>query len=182
MRIALLTWESLHSVAVGGVAVHVTELAAALDRKGNEVHVFTRMRWPGDWHYDRIDGVHYHRVPYSGRADIVDDMNEMCRSFVTAVFQTEDYMGAAFDIVHAHDWMASNAMVWIKQGRGRKGILTCIPPNTVAAAITFTVADRSASWITSGMALIAPTALSLSHGRSSMKPCGSTMCRTGRHA
>ena len=124
MRIALLTWESLHSVALGGVAVHVTELAAALERKGNEVHVFTRMRWAGDWHYDRIDGVHYHRVPYAGRADIVDDVNEMCRAFVTAVFQTEDYMGAAFDIVHAHDWMASNAMVWIKQGRGRKGILT----------------------------------------------------------
>ena len=33
-------------------------------------------------------------------------------------------MGAHFDIVHAHDWMTANAMVWIKQGRGRKGILT----------------------------------------------------------
>ena len=124
MRIALLTWESLHSVAVGGVAVHVTELAAALERKGNEVHVFTRMMWAADWQYDRIDGVHYHRVPYSGRSDIVDDINEMCRAFVGAVFGVEDYMGGAFDIVHAHDWMASNAMVWIKQGRGRRGVLT----------------------------------------------------------
>jgi glycosyltransferase involved in cell wall biosynthesis len=124
MRIALLTWESLHSIAVGGVAVHVTELAAALERKGHEVHVFTRMRWSGDWQYVRIDGVHYHRVPYGGAADIVDDVNNMCRGFVSAVFATEDYMGAPFDIVHAHDWMASNAMVWIKQGRGRKGILT----------------------------------------------------------
>ncbi len=124
MRIALLTWESLHSIAIGGVAVHVTELAAALERKGHEVHVFTRLRHPGDWHYHRIDGVHYHRVPYAGAADIVDDINQMCRGFVTAVFETEDYMGASFDIVHAHDWMASNAMVWIKQGRGRKGILT----------------------------------------------------------
>ncbi len=124
MRIALLTWESLHSISVGGVAVHVTELAAALQRKGNEVHVYTRMRWAGDWQYHQIDGVHYHRVPYGGRGDIVDDVNEMCRAFVSAVFHTEDYMGAGFDIVHAHDWMASNAMVWIKQGRGRKGILT----------------------------------------------------------
>jgi len=124
MRIALLSWESLHSIAVGGVAVHVTELAAALERKGHEVHVYTRMRWPGDWQYHRIDGVHYHRVPYSGAADIVDDVNNMCRGFVASVFHTEDYMGAHFDIVHAHDWMASNAMVWIKQGRGRKGILT----------------------------------------------------------
>src|ERR1700690_403732 len=120
MRIALLTWESLHSVALGGVAVHVTELAAALERKGNEVHVYTRMRWAGDWQYHQIDGVHYHRVPYSGAGDIVDDVNQMCRGFVSSVFQTEDYMGAPFDIVHAHDWMASNAMGGVKRGRGRK--------------------------------------------------------------
>jgi glycosyltransferase involved in cell wall biosynthesis len=124
MRIAHLAWESLHSIAVGGVAVHVTELAAALQRKGNEVHVFTRMRWPGDSQYENIDGVHYHRVPYRGSGNFVDDVNNMCRAFVDAVFHTENYMGAPFDIVHAHDWMASNAMVWIKQGRGRKGILT----------------------------------------------------------
>ncbi len=37
MRIALLSWESLHSIAVGGVAVHVTELAAAFDRCEHEV-------------------------------------------------------------------------------------------------------------------------------------------------
>lgn len=120
----MLAWESLHSIALGGVAVHVTELAAALDRKGHEVHVFTRMAWPGHWQYERIDGVHYHRVPYAGSADIVDDINNMCRAFVGSVYQVEDYMGAQFDIVHAHDWLASNAMVWIKQGRGRKGVLT----------------------------------------------------------
>jgi glycosyltransferase involved in cell wall biosynthesis len=124
MRIAHLAWESLHSVSIGGVAVHATELAAALQRKGHEVHVFTRMRWQGDWQYDCIHGVHYHRVPYAGARDIVDDVDNMCRAFVTSVFKTEDYMGAHFDIVHAHDWMAANAMVWIKQGRGRKGILT----------------------------------------------------------
>jgi glycogen synthase len=124
MRIAHCAWESLHSIAVGGVAVHVTELAAALQRKGHEVHVFTRMRWPGDWHYDKIHGVHYHRVPYTGSADFIDDADNMCRAFVNAVFAAEDFMGAHFDIVHAHDWLVSNAMVWIKQGKGRKGILS----------------------------------------------------------
>lgn len=124
MRIAMLSWETLHSIALGGVAVHVTELAAALERKGHEVHVFTRMRWPDDWQYDKIHGVHYHRVPYSTRPDIVDDVDEMCRSFVTSVYQVEDYMGAQFDIIHAHDWMTANGMVWAKQGRGRKGIMT----------------------------------------------------------
>ena len=42
MRIAMFSWETLHSHAVGGIAAHVTELAAALERRGHEVHVFTR--------------------------------------------------------------------------------------------------------------------------------------------
>jgi 1,4-alpha-glucan branching enzyme len=32
MRIGILSWESLHSIPVGGVAVHVSELAAGLAR------------------------------------------------------------------------------------------------------------------------------------------------------
>jgi len=62
MRIAQLAWESLHSIAVGGVAVHVTELAAALQRRGHEVHVFVRIG-TGQSTYQLIDGVHYHRCP-----------------------------------------------------------------------------------------------------------------------
>jgi glycosyltransferase involved in cell wall biosynthesis len=122
MRIALLSWESLHSIPVGGVGVHVTELAAALERKGHEVHVFTRMGHGQGW-YERIDGVHYHRCPFDLNRNFVDEVNNMCRSFVHHVFQTESFIGP-FDIVHAHDWLAANAMIWIKQGRERKGILT----------------------------------------------------------
>ena len=124
MKIAILSWESLHSISIGGVGAHVTELGAALERKGHEVHLFTRMAKHDHPQYELIHGVHYHRVPYSGHSDFIEDVNNMCRSFVTAVFKCEDYMGAHFDLVHAHDWMTSNAMVWIKHGRGRKGILT----------------------------------------------------------
>ena len=122
MRIALLSWESLHSIAVGGVAVHVTELAAALDRRGHEIHVFTRQgqSQPG---YDFIDGVHYHRCPFALTTNFVDEMNNMCRAFVDAVLAVEDTVGS-FDVVHAHDWLASNAAVWIKEGRGRRAVLT----------------------------------------------------------
>lgn len=122
MRIAMLSWESLHSIAVGGVGVHVTELAAALERKGHEVHVFTRMGH-GQRDYDRIDGVHYHRCPFQLNGNFVDEVNDMCRSFVHHLFRTEDFIGA-FDIVHAHDWLASSALIWTKQGRGRKGVFT----------------------------------------------------------
>ncbi|MDA8388442.1 MAG: glycosyltransferase family 4 protein [Nitrospiraceae bacterium] len=123
MRIAMLCWESLHSIPVGGVAVHVTELAAALERRGNEVHVFTRMG-PGQAAYERIEGVHYHRCAFRLNPDFIEEILDMCRSLVHHVFATEDYMGAHFDIVNAHDWLAASAMAWIKQGRGRKSILT----------------------------------------------------------
>ena len=122
MRIALLSWESLHSIAVGGVAVHVTELAAALDRREHEIHVFTRQgqSQPG---YDFIDGVHYHRCPFALSTNFVDEVNNMCRAFVDAVLAVEDTVGS-FDVVHAHDWLASNAAVWVKEGRGRRAVLT----------------------------------------------------------
>jgi glycosyltransferase involved in cell wall biosynthesis len=119
----MLSWESLHSIPVGGVGVHVTELAAAMERKGHEVHIYTRMG-PGQREYERIEGVHYHRCPFGLNGNFVDEVNDMCRSFVAQVFRTEDYMGAHFDIVHAHDWLTANAMIWIKQGRGRKGVFT----------------------------------------------------------
>lgn len=124
MRIALFSWESLHSISVGGVAAHVTELAAALQRKGHEVHVFTRMGWPGHAQYDNIYGVHYHRCPFASSHNFIDEVNNMCRSFVHSFFQTEDFCGH-FDVVHAHDWLASNAMCWIKEGRrDHKALLT----------------------------------------------------------
>jgi len=123
MRIAILSWESLHSIHIGGVAAHVSELACALERKGHEVHVFTRMgRWDHP-QYEKIYGVHYHRCPFGTNPDFVEEVNNMCRSFVDAVFATEDHIGA-FDIIHAHDWLTANALAWIKEGRSRHSIFT----------------------------------------------------------
>jgi glycogen synthase len=122
MKIALLSWESLHSIPVGGIATHVTELAAALERQGHEVHVFTRMGH-GQAHYERIHGVHYHRCPFELSPNFVDEVNNMCRSLVDHVFSAENYSGG-FDLIHAHDWLTANAMIWIRQGRGRRSILT----------------------------------------------------------
>lgn len=122
MKIALFSWETLHSIAVGGVSVHVTELAAGLQRRGHEVHVFTR-QGGGQSHHDDIHGVHYHRCSFGLSANFVDEVNNMCRSFVHAFNGVEDH-GGRFDIVHAHDWLASNAAVWIKEGRGRPAVVT----------------------------------------------------------
>jgi glycosyltransferase involved in cell wall biosynthesis len=122
MKIALLSWESLHSIPVGGIATHVTELGAALERRGHEVHVYTRMG-PGQSHYQQIHGVHYHRCPFHLNPNFVDEVNNLCRSLVHHVFQSEAF-GGPFDVVHAHDWLTANAMIWIGQARRRRGILT----------------------------------------------------------
>src|SRR5262245_2837294 len=122
MRIALFSWETLHSISVGGVSVHVTELAAALERRQHEVPVFTR-RGHNQPEYDRVHAVHYHRCPFPLNPCCVDEINNMCRSFVQRFFAVDDYSGR-FDIVHAHDWLASHAAIWIKEGRRHKSVLT----------------------------------------------------------
>jgi len=123
MRIALFAWESLHSVAVGGVAVHVTELAAGLQRRGHEVHVFVRL---GEQQptYQFIDGVHYHRCPIDLHPDFITEMNNMGNSFVYFMRQTESYQGFHFDVVHGHDWLCAKGIVQVKNDYGRPTILT----------------------------------------------------------
>jgi glycosyltransferase involved in cell wall biosynthesis len=111
----MFAWETLHSHAIGGVAAHVTELAAALERRGHEVHVFTRPGY-GEGGISRIDGVWYHYCPHDLRADLVDEIQEMCRSLVWHFRDLEEQVGR-FDVIHAHDWLASNALVWIKEAR-----------------------------------------------------------------
>ncbi len=123
MRIALFSWESLHSIPVGGVAAHVTELAAGLERRGHEVHCFVRLG-EGQTTYDVVDGVHYHRCPVELNSDMIAEMNSMGNSFVYFLGQTEAYQGGHFDIVHAHDWLAAKAMVQAKNDRGRRAVFT----------------------------------------------------------
>jgi glycosyltransferase involved in cell wall biosynthesis len=123
MRVALFAWESLHSIPVGGVAVHVTELAAALERRGHEVHVFVRIG-QGQSGYEIKDGVHYHRCPIQLHSDFITEMNNMGNSFVWHMREVESFMNAGFDIVHAHDWLASKGMVQAKNNWGRRCVLT----------------------------------------------------------
>lgn len=122
MRIGLFAWESMRSILIGGVGVHVSELASALTKRGHEIHIFTRVG-NGQPLYEEIGGVHYHRCPFRLNPNFVDEINDMCRVFVKECFAVEDFVGR-FDILHAHDWLTSNAAVWAKAGRGHKTVLT----------------------------------------------------------
>ncbi|HWZ90062.1 MAG TPA: glycosyltransferase family 4 protein [Polyangiaceae bacterium] len=111
----MFSWETLHSSAVGGVATHVTELAAALARRGHQVHVFTR---PGEGlgSVQQVGDVWYHYCPHELDRNFVDEISAMCRSLVWHFFEAEKHLGR-FEVIHSHDWLTADAARWIKQAR-----------------------------------------------------------------
>jgi len=123
MRIAFFSWEAVHSVFVGGIGFHVTELACAMQRKGHEVHVFTRMARPDHLRYECIHGVHYHRCSFTPNPDFIEEVANMCRSFVDAFLETERYIGP-FDVIHGHDWLTTMALEWINKARRHRTVFT----------------------------------------------------------
>lgn len=122
MRIAMFSAESLHSIATGGLGVHVTDLAAGLERRGHEVHVITRRKQEQNY-YDRIDGVHYHRVDHGMSENFVECMDYMCKAMAHRFYEITSLIGN-FELVHAHDWLTANAMKYVMDGFGTRGILT----------------------------------------------------------
>ncbi len=123
MRIALFSWEAVHSVFVGGIGLHVTELACALERKGHEVHIFTRMAHRDHLTYECVHGVHYHRCAYQRHPDFIEAVTDMCRSFVDSFLATENHIGQ-FDVIHAHDWLTAQAIDWINKARYHHSVFT----------------------------------------------------------
>ncbi len=121
MRIGMLSWESLYSTKVGGVAPHVSELSEALARRGHEVHVFTRR---GDFgSYDEINGVHYQRVDFDQSGDILAQMDRMCDAMVDRFLHVQKLFGK-FDLVHGHDWHPVTALSRIKADHGIPYVIT----------------------------------------------------------
>ncbi|MFB3765417.1 MAG: glycosyltransferase family 4 protein [Methanotrichaceae archaeon] len=101
MRIGMLSWESLYSIKIGGIAPHVSQLSEALASMGHEVHVFTRQ---GDFDaYDKINGVHYQRIDSDNSGDIIYQMNLMCEALFDRFERVQKIFGR-FDMIHAHDW------------------------------------------------------------------------------
>ncbi len=123
MKIAMLSWESLHSIRVGGIAPHVSELAAALRQRGHEVHVYTRLA-EGQTTYACLDGVHYHRCPFQPDADFVTSMERMSDSLVWHLGEEEALSGRPCDVVHGHDWLVCSALRQIKNDRRRPVAVT----------------------------------------------------------
>jgi glycogen synthase len=111
MRIGMMSWESLHSLKVGGVAPIVSELAESMALRGNEVHIFTSRK--GKNVVGIINGVHYHQIAFDNRGDIVGQMKRWCDSLYEDFQRIQEIFGK-FDIVHGHDWHPVQALKQIK--------------------------------------------------------------------
>lgn len=121
LKIAFLSWETLHTVAAGGVAPHVTELAGALHAAGHQVHIFTRSSNGTTWEHP-IWGVVYHEVGFPTSPDFVREIENMCSAFVGNFLHVEGHVGG-FDVVHGHDWLVGPAISQL-QAMGRRCVFT----------------------------------------------------------
>jgi len=116
MRIAVFAWESLPSGMVGGLGVVTTELSAALQRRGHEVHVFCKEGKEAKG-YRNVDNVHYHFVSAGDGGELVESMNTMANNMVWSFGETQNHSGR-FDIAMGHDWMTCKAIVQVKNDHG----------------------------------------------------------------
>ncbi len=121
LRIGMFSWESLHSVVVGGISPHVTELAEALSAIGHEVHIFTQSGWMRD--YDEINGVHYQRCRCDLSGGIVHQMDRMCDAMYDRFESVQNEFGV-FDVLHGHDWHPVTALNRIKHDHGKEFVAT----------------------------------------------------------
>ncbi len=120
----MLSWE-YPPHKIGGIAEHVYALSRALSGMGQEVHVLT-IGVPGEGDYEHgleqeVDGgVYLHRIAVDPfMPDFIKRMNDGMK-------EAGDYLitDRRIDIIHAHDWMVSDAAIELAREYGRPLIAT----------------------------------------------------------
>lgn len=115
-RMLMLSWEYPPRI-IGGLARVVAELSYELVKLGWEVHVVTADH-PGAKEHEMDNGVHVHRV--KTQTDSTPDfLNWVSRlNFGLLQYAIELHRKTPFSLVHAHDWMVTDAAWVMKQGFG----------------------------------------------------------------
>lgn len=110
LGVLMLTWEFPPRI-IGGISAHVNDLSMALIRKNAAVHVVT-CDFPGAPEREQIKGVNVYRfnskIPSPSFLGWVFSMNQaMAEKAIDVINDNEDEI----DIVHAHDWLVTEAAV-----------------------------------------------------------------------
>lgn len=116
MRVLMLSWEYPPKI-VGGIARHVEEIAWALAKQGEEVHVVT-CEFPGAPAEETYNGVHIHRVvPYAPTDNFIhwvhqlnaamrDRAEALLRDWTAGKTPLKQRAAESGIVLHAHDWLA----------------------------------------------------------------------------
>jgi glycogen synthase len=124
MRVLMLSWEYPPHV-VGGMGKHVLDLSPALAATGVEIHVLTPLLRGGAAREMAAEGVWVHRVepPHMEAYGFVAFAIETSHALEQAAHRLCAEFGA-FDLIHAHDWLAATAAVALKHAWHRPLVAT----------------------------------------------------------
>jgi glycosyltransferase involved in cell wall biosynthesis len=113
-RVLMLSWEYPPRI-IGGLARVVAELSKQIAQQGWEVHVVTADH-PGTPEHEVAHGIHVHRV--KTQTDWTPDfLSWVSRlNFGMLHYAIDLQKKNSFDIIHAHDWMVTDAAWALKAG------------------------------------------------------------------
>ncbi|MFM5998443.1 MAG: glycosyltransferase family 4 protein [Dolichospermum sp.] len=111
MKILVLSWEFPPRI-VGGIARHVAELYPELIKLGHDIHLITPEFGQAAL-YEVVEGIHIHRVQVAASRDFlhwVVNLNESMGAYGGKLLGEN----GPFDLIHAHDWLVSDAAITLK--------------------------------------------------------------------
>ncbi|NEP72921.1 MAG: glycosyltransferase family 4 protein [Okeania sp. SIO2G4] len=111
MKILVLSWEFPPRI-IGGIARHVAELYPEMVKLGHEVHLITVKSGEAPM-YEIVEGIEVHRVPVGPSQNFfhwIANMNEAMGRHGGKLIKEEKN----FDIIHAHDWLVTDAAIALK--------------------------------------------------------------------
>ena len=114
LSVLMLTWEFPPRI-IGGISSHVYGLSTALAKRNITVHVVT-CDFPGAPENEQVGGVMVHRfnskIPSPSFLGWIFSMNQaMAERAIDVVNDNDEQV----DVIHAHDWLVTEAAVKVKQ-------------------------------------------------------------------
>src|SRR5512136_1861786 len=110
LSVLMLSWEFPPRI-IGGISSHVYDLSMALARRNVTVHVIT-CDFPGAPEYEQVGGVMVHRfnskIPSPSFLGWIFSMNQAMAERAIDVINDN---GEEMDVIHAHDWLVTEAAV-----------------------------------------------------------------------
>ena len=111
MKILALAWEFPPRI-VGGIARHVAELYPEIVQMGHEIHLLT-VEFGSAPKYEIVEGIHLYRCRVDHGNDFFHWIVNMNTSMGSRGGKLLEQHGD-FDLIHAHDWLVSDAAIALK--------------------------------------------------------------------